>query len=158
MFRSPKQFLMSQYTLFFQIPFIPERLIAMGRGKLISKLMKWTSYREGAFTDDEIEVYRKAWNVPSIRAGLNYYRKSMRNLPKVLKFYKNRNVKCPTCVIWGDKDWFLSKSLTKGLEKYCDNSLEVHMMPNCGHWISMEAPDEVYDIIMSFIENTVDKS
>ena len=153
MLMNPLQFLKSQYVLFFQIPYLPEYLLTMGNGKLPSKLLEWSSYRPEVLSNDDMGIYRKSWsNIASMRAGLNYYRQLLRNAPKVLKYYSGKKIKCPVCVVWGDKDWFLSLSLTKNLEKYCDVVLEVRIIPNCGHWIQQEAPDELNDIIETFMD------
>ncbi len=153
MLTSPKQFILSQYVLFFQIPFIPERLMSMRRGKLLSILFNLSSVRKGACTDEEMDVYRDAWkNVVSIRAGVNYYRKLMQGILKTLWFLKGKKIRCPVCVVWGDNDWFLSKPLTEHLEKYCNQPPDVHIIPNCGHWISQEEPDKLYNIMINFME------
>ena len=74
--------------------------------------------------------------------------------PKTVKYFNQNKVKCPVCVVWGDKDWFLSIALTEKLEKYCEYTPEVHILSDCGHWVSQEAPDELSGIIDSFIKNS----
>ena len=155
MLTNPFQFLKSQYTFFFQLPYLPEYLLSMNKGIVLTKLMKWSSVRSKAFSESELEFYRNAWeNKSSMNAGLNYYRKLFRNLPKTVKYFNQNKVKCPVCVVWGDKDWFLSIALTEKLEKYCEYTPEVHILSDCGHWVSQEAPDELSGIIDSFIKNS----
>jgi pimeloyl-ACP methyl ester carboxylesterase len=43
------------------------------------------------------------------------------------------------------------KSLTYGLETWVPN-LKIHYIPNCGHWVQNEAPDEVNAQLLEFIK------
>ncbi len=115
------------------------------------KVMKKSAHRPGAFTDADLDVYRDAWsNIDEMRAGINYYRENKNALFKHYRLYKENKVKCPTCIVWADKDLALSVALTKGMDQWCEIPPEVHILPNCGHWIAQEAPDELYTIIMNF--------
>jgi hypothetical protein len=46
------------------------------------------------------------------------------------------------CDLWAEDDVALGKGLTYGLEKRVA-SLEIHYVPNCGHWVQNEAVEEV---------------
>ncbi len=45
----------------------------------------------------------------------------------------------------------LGKSLTLGLEKRVPN-MTVHYIPQCGHWVQNEAPDEVNAEMLAFLQ------
>jgi len=148
---SLRQFIMSQYTTFFQIPFIPERLLSMGRGAVLVRNVNGSTVRDGALKQGDIEEYRKEWaRTDSVRAGINYYRELGRGMAKVPGFYRTHKVSCPVLVVWADKDRFLSVAQTERLDKWCEVEPEVKIINNCGHWIAQEAPDELYGFILEF--------
>jgi pimeloyl-ACP methyl ester carboxylesterase len=149
-----RQFIMSQYTTFFQIPFIPERLLSMMRGAVLANTLKSLTVRQGAYSREDMEVYRKEWSrTDSVRAGINYYRELGRVMARVPAFYKTHKVSCPVLVVWADKDRFLAKAQTERLDKWCEVEPVVKIINNCGHWIAQEAPSELYGAIMEFYKN-----
>jgi pimeloyl-ACP methyl ester carboxylesterase len=46
----------------------------------------------------------------------------------------------------------LGKPLTYGLERWVPG-LELHYIPHCGHWVQNEAPQEVNERLLSFLDN-----
>jgi pimeloyl-ACP methyl ester carboxylesterase len=140
--------------LFFQIPWLPERLLSAGRGRALRRMMKSTAIRREAITREDLEEYQKTWTFSRVRAGINYYRALFRRPRWALKFHRERKVQCPVCVVWADKDMALSLIQTTGLERYCQNPPEVRVIENCGHWIQQEAPDELYEIMAGFFKNS----
>ncbi len=155
--KSPRQLLMSLYVFFFQIPFVPERLLSARRGRALARLLKRTTVRPGVITDEDIGVYREAWSLNSLRAGISYYRQLARRPLWALRFYRAHPVACPVCVVWADRDLALSLAQTAGLERWCERPPEVQVIRRCGHWIPQEAPDELYRIMMEFIRKVEQK-
>ncbi len=150
---SPVQFFMSQYMFFFQIPYLPERMLSFNRGWLVSRIMRQSIFRPRAFTEEEMAVYRTAWsNRDSMRAGLDYYRQLFRKMPGLIKRYNSTRIKCPVCVVCGEKDRFITQASARKLDKYCESPPEVHMLKGCGHWIAQEAPDELLEITTRFLD------
>jgi len=156
--RNPRQFLMSLYVFFFQIPFIPERLLTFRQCRVPTLLLKKTTVKKGVITDQDIEVYREAWTLESMRAGINYYRQLSRRPLRIIRFNRDHKVACPVCVVWADRDLALSLAQTTGLEKYCERPPEVQVIRPCGHWIPQEEPDRLCEIVMDFIARTGNKS
>jgi len=147
--KSPRQALMSMYTGFFQIPWLPERILSAGKGRVAANVIKRSAVRPGA--DEDLDYYREAWSVDTMRAGINYYRELGRSLHKAPGFYKDHRVACPALIVWGEGDAFLSLDQTRGLERWVDGPCEVKVIRNCGHWIAQEAPEEFCDILLDFI-------
>ena len=157
MYTNPRQFLMGLYTLFFQIPFLPEYLLSRQNGELAAKVLRITSQNPNNFTKQDIDEYKKVWqNIESISAGLNYYRQMARKQISIFRSYKSLKVKCPVQVIWADNDRFLSLAQTKGLDKYCELPPRTDIIKNCGHWVAQEKPDELYSLIENFLGNIKD--
>ena len=43
--------------------------------------------------------------------------------------------------------YFLGKELTEGTNEFVDAPFSLKIIPDCGHWIEQEAPQEVNQII-----------
>jgi pimeloyl-ACP methyl ester carboxylesterase len=64
-------------------------------------------------------------------------------------------IKVPVLQIWAEDDKFLGKELTKDTHKFIDAPYKLHLIPNCGHWLQQEAPDEVNGAMMKFLGDTL---
>ncbi len=149
---SPRQFLMSLYILFFQLPYLPERLLAARRGAVLAASFESTALRPGAHTAADLEAYREQWSrVESVGAGLNYYRRLKVMAPGAEDYYASHRVGCPVLVVWGDGDRFLSLEQTRGLDRFCELAPRVRVLENCGHWVAQEAPEELAELVMDFV-------
>ena len=60
--------------------------------------------------------------------------------------------------IWAEEDLFLGKELTEGTSEFVDALLSLKIIPNCGHWIQQEAPQEVNQIIDEFLDYNLNKN
>lgn len=148
---NPRQFLMGTYTLFFQLPGLPERVLSAGRGAILARTMRSSARRPGAFTPLVMEPYREMWSNPArIGAGLNYYRMIGRGPFRVRRFYRDHKASCPVRLVWGDSERFLSLAQTRGLERWCESPPQVSVIRDCGHWVAEEAPDDLYRIVTEF--------
>jgi len=139
--RSPRQGLRSWYTFLFQLPFLPERVLA--RKGTIERMFR--IYGPGVLTDEEVETYATAVREPgAARAMVNYYRAAAR------EYRRLPAISCPTLVLWGEKDLALGTSLIDGMHAHVAD-LTVRRFPNVSHWIVEEKPDEVCDEIVRFL-------
>jgi pimeloyl-ACP methyl ester carboxylesterase len=77
---------------------------------------------------------------------IHWYRAALR-FPSTRE---DRMIRQPTLLIWAEDDAALDKSLTYGLEAWVPD-LAIHYIPNCGHWVQNEAPDEVNRLMVDFI-------
>ncbi|HRE49286.1 MAG TPA: alpha/beta hydrolase, partial [Aggregatilineales bacterium] len=76
---SPRQLLKSWYMLFFQLPALPEALLAMRNYKALVDTLKSVS----TVTPEEIEYFKVAWKQPgALNGSLNWYRIAFRTLGK----------------------------------------------------------------------------
>ena len=77
LFRSRRQLRRSQYILFFQIPLLPEWLLARDDYRALTVTLQRSS-RPGAFSEDDLDRYRTAYDQPGALAGmLSWYRASV---------------------------------------------------------------------------------
>ena len=142
--RKPTQFFKSWYTLFFQFPWLPEKILRRRQGRGASELIRKTSCNPARFPDEALEVYRANATRPGgLTAMLNWYRGFFRS--GGLKRFFGRDIPIihiPTLFLWGDNDVALANCTTHGTEKYVSN-LTFRVFPGVSHWIQQEAPEAV---------------
>lgn len=139
----PTQTLRSWYILFFQLPFLPEKMMTFVGPQSLRQ-----SSRAGTFTDTDLEFYQKAWSQPGALTGMiNWYRAGLRHPPKKLG---TERITVPTLLIWGKKDAFLKHQMAQPSVDLCDTGKLVYL-ENASHWVAHEEPQEVNRLIQEFI-------
>ncbi len=150
--RTPQQLRKSWYAFAFQIPWLPEFLLGRKHAELIGKMLYSSAVRKTAFPPEVLAHYQEAMSKPgALRSSINYYRAAF-SLP--LSFNAgngtNTTIDAPTLLIWGDQDIALGISLTQGLEQWVPN-LQIRHLPDSGHWVQQEQPDEVNTLLLEFL-------
>ena len=136
----------SAYAAFFQLPLLPEIVLRSRRFRVLERIFRHPSVRPGAFTDEDIAVYREAAARPgALTAMLNYYRAAVR-YPRP----HTRTVTHRTLVIWGERDRALSPRLLEGVEAWVPD-VRVERIPGASHWVVEEAPDRVSQLMLDFL-------
>lgn len=150
--RKPAQFFKSWYTFFFQLPWLPEKILGRRQGRGASELIRKTSRNPARFPDEALEVYRaNAVRPDGLTAMLNWYRGFFRS--GGLRRFLGRDIptiRIPTLFLWGDQDVALTNRTTLGTEKYVTD-LTFRVFPGVSHWIQQEAPDEVNTMLESWL-------
>ncbi len=151
---NPRQMLRSWYILFFQIPWIPERLLRARSFAMLTRAIRDSAVQKSAFTEEDLSHYREAFRNPySVTAAINYYRALVRsNLRRsAAGDWMDRKISAPTMVIWGEQDVALGKELTYGMEARFEGPLEINYVPDSGHWVQQEKPLLVNDYLLKFL-------
>lgn len=139
MLRKPSQLIRSAYMLFFQLPVIPEKLMASGRFHYMAKGLAMTG-KNHAFMEYDLEKYQEAWKKPGALTGmLNWYR-ALRFQVQAGFDQIDLPINIPTHIIWGINDPFLSKRLAKESAKRC-NDVDVSFIDGATHWVHHEEPE-----------------
>ncbi len=141
--RSPRQLLRSWYVFAFQIPWLPEKVLAANRYQALARSII-RSCKAGTFTRDDARTMLESWRLQGLGGGLNWYRAAVRSripLPDPLP-----RITVPTTMIWGESDAALGKELTYGTGEYVED-LTVHYLPDVSHWVQQEAPQQVNDYL-----------
>jgi pimeloyl-ACP methyl ester carboxylesterase len=148
--RTPGQLLRSWYVFFFQIPWLPERLLHADHCAFLDRALRHGPVHPGAFTDDDIARYREALARPgALKAAIHYYRALFQDrLLGRARF--PRRIEAPTLLIWGDRDRFLVPRLTEGLEAWVPN-LRVEHLPDASHWVQNDCPERVNRLLIDFL-------
>ena len=151
---NPKQFLRSWYIFFFQLPFLPELNLKMGDYVPLELMFQTELEEKGkSITNDELNLRKFYCSQPgTLNSMINYYRGLFHNVNDSLSGGKKEfRIKVPSKFIWGEADKYLIVENLDGLDKYIDD-VTVVKIPNAGHFVQLEAPDEVNNEILSFIK------
>lgn len=145
--RHPSQMLRSAYIGFFQLPFLPERLLSAAEGRSLKRALRRTS-RPGTFSDRDLAEYEKAWRRPGALTGmLNWYRA----LPFKPRHRPDERLAMPVLAIWGLEDRFLQFGLCERSLALCSNGRAMPV-PGATHWVHLEEAEAVNRALIDFLK------
>ena len=138
----------SWYMAFFQLPWLPERLLLARGARGIGEMIRRTARDPRAFPAAVLDSYRASALEPgAMTAMLNYYRANIRVLSHATPAPR---LDVPTLMIWGEEDDALGLELTEGYGPLvADFTLE--RLPGVSHWVQQEAPDAVNDRLAAWL-------
>ena len=88
------------------------------------------------------------------RGGINYYRNFHRNW-EITEHLEGATIKVPVLFIAGSRDSVIAgadeERLTATISRAADDLRGVILIPEIGHWVQQEAPDEVNQAISDFL-------
>lgn len=121
----------SWYMAFFQLPWLPERLLTARGALAIGALIRRSSRNHGAFPPDVLDGYRASALQPgAMTAMLNYYRANIRRMAREIP---TPRVEVPTLMIWGEADTALGVELTEGYGPLVAD-FTLQRLPGVSHW------------------------
>lgn len=137
----------SWYIAFFQLPWLPEALLARkGYAPLLSVLTR--SCRPGAMSSEERACYREAFGRPgALRAMLAWYRAVVQRQTERLR---SRLVEAPTLLIWGLRDDALGWQMAQPSIDLCREG-RLEMIEDAGHFVALDAPGRVNALLLDFL-------
>jgi len=170
---NPRQLARSWYMFFFQIPWLPETLLGLGRAWAVGQAIQRTTVRKDALSADDLQRLRDAASRPgALRSAINYYRAVFRSpesramwpswvrrflhgdrpVPGVRERLEDwPSITAPTLLVWGEADVALGKELTLGMEPLMAAPLEIKYIPLCGHWVQQEQAEVVNGYLLDFL-------
>jgi len=132
----------SWYIAFFLLPWLPEWLLTRDEGRALAGNLKRQCPR---IPDDTLETLRRNLLVPgAATAMLAYYRANALRLNRAAP--DPAPLACPTLLLWGEDDPYLSPALAAGNEAFV-RDLTVHRLPGVSHWTQQGAPAEVNRLV-----------
>ena len=147
--RKWRQLRKSWYIFFFQIPWLPERLLLARYARAVRRAFTGTAANKGNFSKEALAVYVKAAQRPgAMTAMLNYYRALMR-YPDIGNV-GDGIVQANTLVIWGENDLALDIHLLDGMEQWVP-SMTLHRLPGISHWVQQDAPEQVNALLADWL-------
>ena len=147
---NPAQRKKSWYMFFFQIPWIPEFLLSRKNWAFAVKMLQSTAH-EGAFTEEDLDRYRKAWSQPrAFRSMINWYRAFLQKTPPSAVSSTAAKINVPTLLIWGKQDAALGSEMAQPSIDLCEEG-ELVFIEDATHWVQHDAPERVNALLRDFL-------
>jgi pimeloyl-ACP methyl ester carboxylesterase len=132
----------SWYMAFFLLPWLPEWLLTRGGGR---PLVRDLERQSPNLADELLKTMRRNVIQPgAATAMLAYYRANILRIAKEAQDVPA--IACPTLLLWGEDDVYLSPALASGNEGLVSN-LTVRRLPGVSHWVQADAPAVVNRLI-----------
>lgn len=161
--RNPAQLRRSWYMLFFQLPFIPERVVCANDYALIDKL--WRDWSPGYELPADERRRLIGCLATSMPAPINYYRalaRPLHQLPDRSRRVQagHRRIAVPTLYLHGADDGCIGSALGAGQERFFEAPFEAETYRGVGHFLPSECPDDIAERIVAWqarfsLESTV---
>lgn len=142
----------SWYMAFFQLPWLPERLMLARDARGIRRAFHGMAIDKSRFPPEVLDVYAKAAQRPgAMTAMINWYRAAARHRDS-LALKNGGRVDVPTLIVWGEQDTALGLETLDGTERFVPD-LTIRRLPNVSHWVQQEAPEKVNAILEEWLPN-----
>lgn len=149
--RTFRQLRRSWYIFFFQIPWLPERILAARDARAIRDAFEKSAVDPSRFPPAVTDVYREAALRPNaLRSMVNYYRAALRGGRRAAHEELPR-IEVPTLMIWGLEDTALSRETTDGTDEHVVD-LTLRFLPDVSHWVQQEAPEAVNAMLAAWLD------
>jgi len=133
----------SWYIAFFQIPVLPERMLAAGGGAAVRRMFAGLPVPA-----EVVDIYARQIAAPgAATAMLNWYR-AARITPDMPGL--DTPIEVPTLVIWGEDDVALDRICLDGTDRYVRH-LRIARLPGISHWVQQHAPERVNALLREFL-------
>jgi pimeloyl-ACP methyl ester carboxylesterase len=149
--RTLRQLRRSWYMLFFQLPWLPERLLSLGGHRFLDFMRDGAAHPEN-FPDEVLRVFRQAAARPgALRAMLHYYRALIcgGGLRRQLAL-GTPEIEIPTLLVWGERDVALGRETTFGTERFAKD-LALRYLPGVSHFVQQDDPEAVNAILEAWL-------
>lgn len=147
----PRQLRMSWYTLFNQVPLVPERTVDRWLPKL------WRDWSPGYDAGEDVSLVRAAWPTRAhVHAAVGYYR-ALRAPWRVPTPYRSwaRTLQgvptVPLLVLHGADDGAMQLGYAEHAARNLPVTARLEVVAGAGHFLQLERPDVVNELITGFI-------
>jgi epoxide hydrolase 4 len=147
---NPGQLARSWYIFLFQLPALPEALLASKLTDGFARMVKASSKR-ATFTDEDMNALREAWGQPGApTAMVNWYRAMLRSRQSRPEGERpSPRIQVPTRILWGERDIALKREMADLSLEYCDDG-ELFTFPKASHWLQRDEAEAVSAHIVEF--------
>ena len=132
----------SWYMLLFQFPGIAERWLTEDN---------WANFRAWAGHPDADQVIAELEETGSLTPGLNYYRANVGPESWVGPPLELPPVQAPAMGLWSTGDIALTEVQMTDSAKNMAGSWRYERLDGPGHWMQLEAPDQVNALLLDFL-------
>lgn len=133
----------SWYMLLFQFERIAEQWITQN---------DWENFRTWAMHPDTDAVIAELENSGSLTPALNYYRANVSPESLVSAPPELPPVHASTMGVWSSGDIALTEKQMTGSEAHVAGPWRYERIDGPGHWLQLEAPDAVNELLLDFLE------
>lgn len=109
-------------------------------------LPKWLS-------EEDLQFYVNEFEGSGLAGPLSFYRSILKSWSQ-LSAHKDTKLTSASMFIGGEQDvttgWGLEAIQNVGV--YATNYVGSHILPECGHWVQQECPDQVNDLLVDFLK------
>lgn len=140
--RSLREFARLSYQLPIVTPIVNRKF---GDPKLMARIMRFGAVHKDAWTHEDTEVFAAQFRDPARRrASAKLYRafQTRELLPLMRGRYRNRRLKAPTLLLFGERDFAMDPNRLGGFEQHADD-MRLELVPDSAHFIAEEKPDLV---------------
>ncbi len=136
----------SWYIAFFQIPGLPERLLAANGGAALRRMFAGL-----ALPPEVMATYTgQIAEAGAARAMLSWYRAARLRSARMPDM--TRVIEVPTLLVWGEADVALDLICLEDTGRYV-RDLTLKRLPGVSHWVQQDAPQTVNRLLREFLEN-----
>lgn len=148
-----RQLRRSWYMAVFQLPWLPETVLAAGGAHLIGAIFERMRVSSEYLPNDLARRYRQQACEPgALTAMLNYYRAAIRGGGAARQRTMGYPaIELPTLVIWGLQDQALAKQNLDGLDGFVTD-LTVVTLEQAGHFVHHDEPQRVTAEILGWLQ------
>ena len=146
-----RQLLRSWYVMYFQLPLLPEHSASW-----VLPLL-WRRWSPGYHADEDLRHVDAAIGTPeSWRAALGPYRATIRNARPPAQYAELNELWTeepvwPCLYLHGRDNGCMTPAFTRWAEKVLPPGSDVAIVDHAGHFLQLEQPDKVADLILGFI-------
>jgi pimeloyl-ACP methyl ester carboxylesterase len=135
-----RQGLKSWYMLFFQLPWLPERLL--------SRWLAWALTRAGQSAEHARRDAARFTDPRAMTGPLSWYRAMLLLDPR----QASEPVRTPTLFVWSDGDAALDRHGAYSTAKYVQGPYQFEVLQGVSHWIPDEAPLQLAAILLPHLK------
>ena len=154
---SPIQQRRSWYMFYFQMPFA-EAAVEMDNFAFIERL--WRDWSPGwDFPEEELASLKQTLgSTGCLTAALSYYRHTFNppaDAPDLVEVTTPHPIDVPALYIHGENDGCIGVELSEDIASFFTKGLNRVVIEGAGHFVHQEKPDQVNEIILGFLNDTV---
>ena len=132
----------SWYMLLFQFDDVAERWLSND---------DWSNLRAWSSHPDVDQVIADLSRPGALTAALNWYRANVHPRTLVEPPLVFPQIQSPTMGVWSSGDIALEESGMKSSERFLDGTWRYERIDGAGHWMQLEAPDQVTALLLDFL-------
>ena len=108
----------------------------------------------GEFTRAEVETYAERMRLPATAGATRAYDRNVvaREIPYFWRHHRALRLRVPTLHLNGAEDP-LTRAVPRSSWRHYADDMRYELIPDCGHFLAEERPDELLDRVTDFLED-----